>query len=72
MLSPGIICLTVVRIPNIRTQPPSFTPCLEKDSIDHQVITTDWDSSTTDSRVAPQTTSRHALKKIMIGFTLES
>ena len=50
-----------------------LTPCLEKDSLHHQVITTDWDSSTTDSRVAPQTTLRHAFikKNIIIGFTLE-
>ena len=46
-----------------------LTPSLEKDSLNHQVYTRDWDSSTTDNQTAPHTTSRHAFRNI--GFTLE-
>ena len=48
-----------------------LTPSLEKTSLSHQVYTRDWDSSTTDNQTAPQATSRHALVKIISGFTLE-
>ena len=47
-----------------------FNPCLEYDSLSHQVYTRDWDNSITDNQSAPQTASLHALM-VIIGFTLE-
>ena len=73
MLSSYIICLHCCPAAQHKHNHHHLTPSLEEDSLSHQVYTTDWDSSTTDSQTAPQTTSRHALveMKMVIGFTLE-
>ena len=71
MPSSDIICLHCYLAAQHKHNHHHLTPSLENTSLDHQVYTRDWDSSTTDNQTAPQTTSRHALKKIIIGFTLE-
>ena len=70
MLSSDIICLHCCPAAQHKHNHHHLTPSLEEDSLNHQVYTRDWDSSTTDNQTAPQTTSRHALKIIGI-FTLE-
>ena len=72
MLSSDIICLHCYLAAQHKHNHHHLTPSLEKDSLEHQVYTRDWDSSTTDNQTAPQTTSRYALiRDIMIRFTLE-
>ena len=63
MLSPAIIYLYCCLVASL-SHNHYLTPSLEKTSLLHQVYTRDWDSSTTDSQTAPQTTSRHALKML--------
>ena len=73
MLSSYIICLHCTPAAQYKLNQHHLTPSLDGDSLNHQVYTRDWDSSTTDNQTAPQTTSTHALvvMNMVIGFTLE-
>ena len=74
MLSSDIICLHCSPFAQHKHNRYHLTPSLDPSTLLHQVYTRDWDSLTTDNQAAPQTTSRHALKKMkitLVGFTLE-
>ena len=71
MLSSDIICLNCSPAAQHKHNHHHLTSSLENTTLLYQTYTKDWDSSTTDNQAEPQTTSRHAFIKIMIGFTLE-